>query len=41
MTPIETPIEAVARAICQSDHPCNSIVNEIMAQPSYKDGRED
>lgn len=35
-----TPIEAVARAICYSDHPCNSIVGEIMEKPSYVDGRE-
>lgn len=33
-------IEKVARAICRSDHPCWSMVNEIMDMPSYAPGHE-
>lgn len=35
-----TPVERMARAICRADHPCWSMVNEIMDMPSYRDGRE-
>lgn len=35
-----TPVEHMARAICRADHPCWSMVNEIMDMPSYRDGRE-
>lgn len=36
----EKLVETVARGMCREDHPCWSIVGEIMGQPDYPAGHE-